>query len=222
VTWLRWSWPYLILALPGAWLARKRLAPLWALAVVAICGITFQVLFFRRLIVWLDLAALIGAAVCLEKIWLKQGRRGLIILAALVGVFWSGRAIVKYQPAMSLVDWLSLLQLNQLPPNSLVLTVSSQYAPWLYGYTNQRIIAPGMLDENKWNQAQWTTFWFTKDQTERANLLTQYQVPSLYIFLAQSQSAFGVVFSTDTQFKPVYSQVWQFNNSHYPQIIVNE
>lgn len=222
VTWLHWSWPYLILALPGAWLARKRLTPLWVLAAVAICGIALQVLFFRRLIVWLDLAALVGAAVYLEKMWLKQGRRGLIIFAALVGIFLSGRAIVKYQPAMSSVDWLSLLQLNQLPPNSLVLTVSSQYAPWLYGYTNQRIIAPGMLDENKWNQAQWTTFWFTKNQTERANLLTQYQVPSLYIFLAQSQSAFGVVFSNDIQFKPVYSQVWQFNNSHYPQVIANE
>lgn len=222
VTWLGWSWPYLILALPGAWLARKRLAPLWALAVVAICGIGLQVLFFRRLIVWLDLAVLIGAAVYLEKMWPKQSWRGVMFLVALVGILLSGRTIANYQPAMSSVDWLSLLQLNQLPPNSLVLTVSSQYAPWLYGYTNQRIIAPGMLDENKWNQTQWNTFWFTKNQTERVNLLTQYQVPSLYIFLAQSQLVFGAVFSTDIQFKPVYSQVWQFNNPHYPQVIDRE
>lgn len=215
--WLRWSWPYVSIAIPGIWLARRTLALLWGLGLLAIVGVAVQVLFYRRLVVWLDLAAIIGAAIFVEYVW--QRWRLAWIVAGLCGVgmiVYASMGLVRYAPAMSQLDWLVMQQLNSLPPQSLVMTITSQYAPWLYGYTNQRIIAPGMLDENVWNQAQWKVFWNTRELSERAKLLTYYPEPQLYIFLGHDQTQFGVLFDADPQFTPLSTQIWQYTNPGYP------
>ncbi len=215
--WLGWSWPYLILAAPGVWLTRRVLAPLWWLAILAGLGIAAQVLFYRRLIVWLDLAAIISASAAIEYAWQRWRLNWAVCMFGIIGLFYGSRALVHYKPAMSLVDWLSLQQLNTLPAKSLIMTITPQYAPWLYGYTTQRIIAPGMLDENIWNRARWELFWGTREPAERATLLSQYPAPHVYIFLTQSQSQFGLLLGADSNFVPLSSQVWQFNNPNYPQ-----
>jgi len=215
--WLQWSWPYLILALPGFWFGRKIMGPLWWLLVIAGLGIAIQVLFYRRLIIWLDLAVIVAAVLTIEYLWQRWRLVWIPVLVfVLVGTVGGTKALLHYEPAMSSVDWLALQQLNSLPPKSLVLTITSQYAPWLYGYTDQRIVAPGMLDENLWNQEEWDAFWTTSDSAERVALLSKYPGPHLYIFLTQNQSRFGLLFGTDSRFTPLTSQIWQFDNPNYP------
>lgn len=216
--WLRWSWPYLLLMLPGVWITRRVMAPLWWLALLAGLGIVVQVLFYRRLLVWLDLAAIIGAATTIEYLWQRWRYTWIpAVVLATISLVSAGQAIVRYRPAMTLVDWLAMQQLNSLPPKSLVMTVTSQYAPWLYGYTNQRIIAPGMLDENLWDKLQWNQFWDVRTSAERVALLSQYHEPHVYIFLAQNQNHFGLLLSSDPHFTLLTSQIWQFTNPNYPQ-----
>lgn len=218
--WVQWSWIWFVLAVPGFWLARSRLWPVWGLGIVACIGVSVQVLFYRRLIVWLDLAILLAAAVTLARLWvLSRWAKCLIVISFAVLVSVVFVRVWERTPAMSTFDWLSLQQLQSLPTQSFVLTVSPQYAPWLYGYTQQRIIAPGMLDENRWNREQWQTFWFTTSSTERASLMAQYQTSTIYIFLAQNQSFFAPLFASDPHFTPVTSQIWQFNLNNYPQVI---
>lgn len=216
--WLVWSWPYLIFAIPGIWLTRRSAASVWCLALFSAVGIVFQVLFYRRLIVWLDLAAIGGAAITIEHWWQQwRAARYVVSAAAVVSLVWAGQFTWRYQPAMTDIDWLALQQLNTLPPQSLIMTITSQYAPWLYGYTNQRIIAPGMLDENIWNQTQWEVFWTTRDSGERSRLLSHYPASPIYIFLTQDQQTFSLLFSNNSHFAPLTAQIWQFNNPNYPQ-----
>mgnify|MGYP001605187696 CR=1 FL=1 len=70
--------------------------------------------------------------------------------------------------------------------NATVMTFSSSYGPWLYGFSKRNIIAPGLF-EDKWNNEQWNEFWFTKDQKARSKMLSQLPRP-LYVFGGERDS----------------------------------
>ena len=130
----------------------------------------------------MDLALLPFAAWALTA--LLQSARKLIraavttvLLVALGTLQFSN--ILTRQPSLPPVLFDEILSLQRLPPDSKVLVTDSYYGPWVYGYSNQTAIAPGLFHD-EWTYEQWVIYW-SADANKKALLLKHHE-PPLYIF----------------------------------------
>jgi len=89
-----------------------------------------------------------------------------------------------------------------LQKSEYVITFSNKYSPWLYGYTDKKIIAPGMFEHNKWNYAEWQVFWYGRDREKIIELLNRYNTP-LYLFLNE----YDVYWLSNFSNKPIFKKV---------------
>lgn len=208
-------WRAALLYLPASlvgvitWWRKQKLFLIF-LAINILIGIS-GVIFYRRVFVFIDISLLFFAAAGLvwyykkiQAFWLGKAVAIAFVLLILVQSFVH---IKHKEPIISNEEFLAIQSLNELPPNSYVMTLSSYTAPWLYGYTSQRIIAPGLFEYNKWNYDQWMQFWTAENGKASQEMLLDYPRP-LYIFVGSSE--FVPPFLQDsTYFTYISPSVWQ-------------
>ncbi len=73
-------------------------------------------------------------------------------------------------------------ELQNTEPDAYAMSWSSEYSPWILGYSERKTIAPGLFDYNKWNLEQWNQFWSTQDKEETIELMSVYDKP-IYLFI---------------------------------------
>lgn len=132
-----------------------------------------DLVFSHRLFPYIDLALIYFAAIEIKSIvhWLGGTRVSYVLLVCFmigVGGQWLWY-ITKKVPHIPLAEVVAIEQLP-LEIDEPVLSFSSYYAPWLYGYTHGYVIAPGMLDDTTWNYDDWLAFWQTEESAVRQSL----------------------------------------------------
>jgi hypothetical protein len=175
---------YLFFGLIGLWQYGKKQKLLALIFVFSLLGALAQIVFYRRLFVWLDLMLIMFASAFLAD-WLSSlWKFGIIKIAIILFCMFTVFSISRYtylkQPLISVAEF-AAVQAAGLTKSEYILSASSRYVPWLYGYTDKKIIAAGMFEFNKWTYDEWLIFWLGEDQGKIKELLGRYQ-GEVYIF----------------------------------------
>ncbi|MDO8460599.1 MAG: glycosyltransferase family 39 protein [Nanoarchaeota archaeon] len=158
---------------------------LWVLISGAI--VYFQFFFFNRFIIHLDVALIVLAGIGFDSLIKNKRKLGILVLSLLL---ISAVIISSYEAQTSkpLISKYSLDMIKEIrgniEVNASVLVISREYSPWVMGYSGlhgENVIAPGLFDTNKWNEADWQKFWNLSGKEETKKMLSVYDKP-LYLF----------------------------------------
>lgn len=202
---------YLFFGIMGLVYYFKKYLPLAVTFFISFLPIVFGVLFYRRYYVFLDAFLIFFASIFLFEIirkmksyWITAALGIFLLIAVILNVNY----VVHKRPLLSHDDLNQIIATNEVAPASLI-AVSSATAPWLYGFTHHKIIAPGIFEENRWSQSEWQEFWTTSDTNRRHELLQRYSTP-LYIFLGAPERGFEAVLIRDSHFTQKGPWLWQY------------
>jgi len=196
------STPFLPFAIFGAikhW--KKEL--FWSLFAVAnIVLILAQVLLYRRFFVFLDLTIIIFASYGVNDLWQAETHRRMVRTAVILffSLLWYQlfATAMNTPPRIEPNDLVAVESMNIYgDANTVAMTIRSDYAPWLYGFTPYDIIAPGVFDINRWTEDEWKTFWTTTDQDIRHTLLNRYAGKRVLIFVGMQDEYYRVLLLED-------------------------
>ena len=189
---------YLPIALVGLfYFIRKKqfnFVVIWA--IINLATVYFQFFFFNRFIIHLDIALIILAGAGFTV--LKQKGKWLqfvIALLLIAGAVMAIKESLNAEPLISRQTLNSIENLNKtLSSNAKLLVISSEYSPWIMGYSGlegKNIIAPGLFDENSWSQEEWNRFWSTADAEETKQLMSAYSSENQEIYLFAGTKTFN-------------------------------
>ncbi len=153
--------------------------------------VVFELFFFKRLIIPLDIAVVILAAVGIESSILQKTDRpkigliAIVVLVVLVSVVPTIDRAMDVKPLISenqidAIEWIS----ENTEENAYVLATSFD-APWVLGWSERKVIAPGMFEWNTHNKGQWFRFLGSRDETVAKEFLDVYQEGPVYIYSSQ-------------------------------------
>lgn len=136
---------------------------IFTFASFCVLWILFQLIFYKRVIIFLDLALIL-----LVSPPLGGGVRGgehsqfsltNFIIAILLAstAFISIRTACADTSSISKSELANIQQLAELPQGT-ILAISSAQSPWIYGLTPHNITAPGLFG-NTWPHEVWDRFW---------------------------------------------------------------
>ena len=128
------------LGLIGFW-KKWRFAPALVLPTIGLFITSlFQLYFYRRLLIYLDLFLLIFAASFIAQIKNKILLTGYVIASLVYVVFFvKSTAYPQIDPG----EFQEIKSLQTVSANSYLLVTDQAYMPWAYGYSNHKVIAPG-------------------------------------------------------------------------------
>lgn len=175
---------YLFFALLGLWQYGKKQKLLALIFIFSLLGALAQIVFYRRLFVWLDLILIIFAGALLSDWLASLWKYKIIKIAVMVFCVFTVFSISRYaylkQPLIS-ADEFAAVQAAGLTNAEYILSSSSRYAPWLYGWTDKKIIAAGMFENNLWTYDEWLIFWQGEDSEKIKELMARYG-GQVYVF----------------------------------------
>lgn len=206
---------YIPIALYGLYLFWRKYTVFLSFLIIQLFFVIFGIFFQNRYIVYLDIAIIFFAA-CALSVSLDEIKNKFILRFSgflFIVAYMTGMAVyaMNYMPLISREDFSQIIALHQLPPASLVMTVSSQYAPWIYGYTEHVIVAPGMFEANLWSRTEWEIFWSTPDQEIRHELLSRYPGRFLYVYIGTIDMDIFHMFSSDPRAEQLTSHIWKYS-----------
>ena len=181
---------YLPFALIGLfYLAKnKKFDILFMWAIINASIVYFQFFFFNRFIIHLDVILVILASVGFSIILQKRKMGGLLIAILLTSLLITSFLYVeKSEPLVAETELNIIKSLAYVETNAYVMSTSGYYSTWLQGYSNRKVIAPGLFDYNKHTKPEWENFWITADIEETKRFLDVYEKP-LYIFIGKYQN----------------------------------
>lgn len=128
------------------------------------------------MLVFFDIFAILLAAYSLVLLAKKllEKKKTVKWLYAIVAVFFgiqgyfyttyslefSGRHTIRKEE-FDIVQNLDML----VPENATILSTHKGYTPWLLGYSKRRILAPGLLENQIWNEEKWNQFYYQANDT---------------------------------------------------------
>lgn len=197
-------WPYLLLALPGAYLYIKNKQPLILTVFTVVCGLwyIFHLPFYHRFLIYLDLSLIFYSAYFLGQqnfhTWLKKISLACVILF----LTWQAYNFASTKlPLISRSEIQEIKNFNQ--PGAFILAVSADDAPWLLGFAqNARLGAPGLL-EDPHTFEEWNMFWQNQNQI---NFISKYPRP-LYFYQRSYRMQNGI----DECFLRISENFYQYN-----------
>ncbi len=142
----------------------------------------FQFFFFNRFIIHLDIALIILAS---AGFYLLMQSKKIGVLITVILMLSAGFVTIQESysatPLITSQDLELIQKINQTEQDASVIAISSEYSPWVLGYSQRKTIAPGLFNENKWNQSEWDEFWKVTDKNSTQEMLWVYRKP-LYLF----------------------------------------
>jgi hypothetical protein len=156
-------------------------------AIIVVC----QILFFKRLIIPLDIAAVILAAAGIDYILLRRRRlwrvagigAGILLLVSTgfptLTLANNIRPLIN-DKQLEAVEWIR----ENDEDNAYVLATSND-APWVLGWSGRRVIAPGLFEWDIHNKDEWFDFFRTKSPEEAKEFMDVYESP-IYIYYSKN------------------------------------
>ena len=175
----------------------------------------------QRFFVFLDLMLIIFASAALASFHVETRhclvstmrcvRYFALIFYVVPLIVYPSWYIIHKKPLITQPEMNAIQTLSQFSGGEYALTISSNYAPWLLGYANKKIIAPGMFEYDKFSMEEWQKFWFGNDASVRYDLLARYNSSPIYIFLGDRGLSFVSQISKDTHFTKLSKYLWRFD-----------
>ncbi len=140
--------------------------------------IYFQLFFFNRFIIFFDIALIIFAAVGSNRLISKKS--GIIIFSLLLisALILSFSFSLSLEPQINQETFDSIKSIN-ISKNAYIVSISKEFSPYLLGWTNNKIIAPGLFDYDIWaNEERWEQFWSDLNASE----LKDHYKEDIYLF----------------------------------------
>lgn len=205
---------YLPLALFGFARAAKKISLESILAGVCMVLVGLHVIFYRRLYIFIDVIAIMYAAQALAYVrpkisWHYFGK--MLLGVYIVSLFvYAGRFTMLKKPLITPTELLAIQELQQVPREAYIVSFTSFDAPWLYGFTNHTVLAPGVFKENKWNREEWNTFWTTPSSTIRHELLRRYPAHEFYIYAGARNGQLKALLQNEPRAENINEHVWKY------------
>jgi len=161
-------------------------------SVISSIIVVFQLFFFKRFIIPLDIAFVILAAVGIEHTLLRRGEmlKVAAVIVVLLLIVVAGiptvdttrgvRPLITEQQ-LEAVQWIA----DNTEEDAYVLATSYD-APWVLGWSGRRVIAPGLFEWNVHGKQEWVNFLKAGDVETAEIFLAAYQAP-IYIYHSQNQ-----------------------------------
>ncbi len=207
----KYSFLYLLFGIFGFFTYYKKYLEISLLTVVSFFLLISGILFYRRFFVFLDVFSIFFASIFFYHIWKKYPSRLLHLMGIsffCYSIWFSSNYIFQKNPLFTRMELQEVQRTNEFPPARL-LAISSATAPWLYGFTHHKVIAPGVFEENVWNRSEWEEFWITPSMERRHELLNSYPSP-LYIFVALGERGFESILRSDSHFVQKQTWLWEY------------
>lgn len=150
-----------------------------------------KLFFYKRLIIDLDLLYVMLAAVgvyytflCSEKVPRKLGYATLALIMVSSGLVLANgvrnaRPLIT-EKQLETIEWLA----ENTEENAFVLA-SSPDAPWVLGWSERKVIAPGMFHWNDYNRAEWMAFFTSRELNKTMEFLSPFEGP-VYIYRSKN------------------------------------
>jgi hypothetical protein len=191
---LKISWLYLIFAFWQTYKNLKSKKFTLPLILFLVTGflIAIRFIFYKRLIIYFDLGAIILAAIALKNIIQKHlpEFQNQILIIGLIFFSFSNIYYIIDKPLLIPKEELKIIKSiqNYTSNNDYILNIDSTYAPWLEGWSNRKVISPGLLRDT-WSFEEWQIFWANNDLEAQKKLLNRYSDP-IYLFLGEKNPSF--------------------------------
>jgi len=193
-TYTRFAIAYLPFAIIGGmYLAvKKHCNSVFFFLIISAIIVIARLFFFNRFIIPLDIAVIILAAVGIDYTLLNRKRTwkavgvvaGILLLAtALIPTIHS---VNESEPLITeeqlqAVEWLK----ENTGENAYVLATTND-APWVLGWSDRRVIAPGLFEWDLYEKEEWDAFFSTDDPETAKQFLERYDDP-LYIYYSVNE-----------------------------------
>jgi len=187
------SLAYLPFALMGAiYLAIKRnWNSILLYFLISSVVVVFQLFFFKRFIIPLDIVVIILAAVGINYTLLQKREMwrvvgvGASILLVVATVFPTVSATNNVRPQISEEQLETVEWIRQNAEDDAYVLATSNDAPWVLGWSERRVIAPGLFEWNVYNKDEWFSFFRSKDPEAAKEFLDVYDGP-IYIYYSKN------------------------------------
>jgi hypothetical protein len=186
--------PYFLLLIPGIFskVEKREYDIVFIGFLVGLLWSVLRLFFYSRMMVFFDIFAILLAAYSMSLLLHTLKPRYAILL--LIGFFGlQGYLATSYayeqgkHHAISREEFDILRNLDILIPDTTatILSTHRYYTPWILGYSGKRTLAPGLLDDQIWDDATWRRFYFEADDATRCRMIADYRslTDKLYIFV---------------------------------------
>lgn len=175
-------------------------------AIIVVC----QVFFFKRLIIPLDIAAVILAAAGIDytllhrkKLWRMASIAAGILLLVSAGLPTMTLAN-NVRPLISDKQMEGLEWIKENTEDNAYVLATSNDAPWVLGWSGRRVIAPGLFEWDIHNKDEWFGFFRTKSPEDAKKFLDVYESP-IYIYYSKNRGNYlGLEKFQGDDFRKVY------------------
>ncbi|MEK7644567.1 MAG: hypothetical protein AAB390_04675 [Patescibacteria group bacterium] len=203
---------YFPFAVAGVFFVWRRVPLISILAFIYSLLIVGGFVLYRRYFVYLDIVLIIIACGWLGGEIDKFGHRPIwkimLAVAVAISIGRSLHQLAGFRPLLTAAEFTAIVETQVLPNNKPLMALSSYYAPWLYGFSNHEVIAPGMFEANRWNREEWMRFWYSNDSDVRKNLFQKYQEKEIYIFMGERDQWQREQFLNDPAFVAINRYLW--------------
>lgn len=170
-----------------------------------------RLFFFNRFIIPLDIAVVILAAAGIdhallnrEGIWRIVGiGAGIILLAA--ALLPTINSVNEAEPLLTegqlqAVEWLQ----ENTEEDAYVLATTND-APWVLGWSDRRVIAPGLFEWDRYEKEEWDMFFNTDDPEAASRFLARYDAPVYIYYSINEDNYLGLEKFRGIYFRMVYN-----------------
>ena len=139
--------------------------------------------FHNRFIIYLDIFVIIYAALGFYSLIQNKELYGKIITFGFIILFGYFMLVHAFD-SKPLISSEEFEEIKGISVDGSILVTDGSYSPWLKGYTDNLIIAPGLFEENKMDLNEWRLFWSGENQE---TFLNRYSQP-LYVHVGERQN----------------------------------
>lgn len=159
---------------------------------ISLIIVIFQLFFFKRFIIALDIAVVILAAAGInytllhrKGLWKITGiAAGILILISTIlptiNMVKDVRPLIN-EKQLEAIEWIK----ETTEDNAYVLATSND-APWVLGWSGRRVIAPGLFEWSVHNKDEWFSFFGTQSHEAAKAFLAVYDDP-IYIYYSKNK-----------------------------------
>jgi hypothetical protein len=205
---------YIPFALIGLFclILRRNWNSLFFYFVINLVIVIFELFFFKRLIIPLDIIVIMLAALGIEYGLLQRRRMPraitvlVVILLVVAAVIPTIDGVKDTRPKITEGQFEAVEWLQNVEDDAYALALSHD-APWVLGWSGHRVIAPGLFEWDKHTKDEWFDFFAANDSQAARDFLDVYDSP-IYIYYAKN---------TDN----CYLEFEKFDSEYFP-VVYNE
>lgn len=189
--------PYFVILIPAIFLKSEKkeydLVFLWF--ILGLIYSVFRLYFYNRMFVFFDIFCIVMAAYAIVTVFSELDRRVKYVFISLffmvqwwLYTFHVSETYWRHMISKEEFDIIENLTII-VPKESTILSTHRQYTPWLVWYSGMKVLAPGMLSPQIWDEKKWNRFYFESSDKEKCEMIQEYKslAPKLSVFVGDSQ-----------------------------------